>query len=216
LAIAAQASALTLGVGWSPSSTEAEMLQVQKSGAEMFRVPLPPEDDGVVGAAAEHGVKIDAVIGGGSLPADTATFVSKVEAEVRSYGCEGSFWSNHPQIPYDPVVTWEILIEPNAAQVPATDFGQFVSTVANAIHSASKCGSTEVLAGGLLIWGNSTKAENGKSSLQGSVEYLAEAYPYFASNSAVTGVAIHPYELNPSTFYTPPGGTRYSAIEAFK
>src|SRR4051794_14973625 len=71
------ASALTLGVGWSGDSglNEPEMLQVGRSGAGTFRVPMAPENnnDGVVKAAAENGVTIHAGIGGnGPLPSGSS------------------------------------------------------------------------------------------------------------------------------------------------
>jgi hypothetical protein len=225
------ASALTLGVGWSgnPSLNEPEMLQVGKSGASTFRVTMPPENnnDGIVKAAAENGVTIHAGLnGGGPLPSGSArtTFISQVRNEVKRYGYSGEFWAANPGLPYKPITTWEVWNESNSLGIAPAEYGVFLSEVASAIQAASneRAGrGTDVLFGGLLAMGNLGKTfgtwqERGPVTYMGALQYLQEAYPYIKSSSNVTGVAIHPYELDPETFYQPAGKPRYNRIEAFK
>jgi hypothetical protein len=225
LAFVSSASALTLGVGWvNPANTEPEMPIVAKSGAEAFRVPLPPtnNNDGVVRAASENGVTIHAEVsaeyqGDPGLPsgANRTDFMNKLYQEVRSYGYSGSFWSKegNTSLPKKYITTWEIWNEPNIHGIGAEEFGQFVSEAANTIQQASKDqagGATTVLSGGLLSLGNTG---TGLSGYWGAAGYLHNAYTYFASNSNVTGVAIHPYEIDDATFYNGPTTTRVQAFE---
>ncbi len=134
-------------------------------------------------------------------------------SEVSRYGYGGQFWNENPSLPYRPVTTWEVWNEPNLHGIGAAEFGQFVSEVANAIQAASQAQggrSTEVLSGGLLVWGN---VGTGSIGYYGAMKYLDQAYAKFGSNGNVTGVAIHPYELDPATFLN---GSSTPRIEAFK
>ncbi|HKZ15019.1 MAG TPA: hypothetical protein VJL81_14355 [Solirubrobacterales bacterium] len=202
------------------------MTQVGRSGAEIFRVPLAPkgENDGVVTAAARNGVTINANIGGNEpLPpmgVERTAFINGVSNLVQRYGYGGQFWAENPGLPYKPVTTWEIWNEPNDLNIGPVEFGIFLNEVASAVQSASyaRAGrSTEVLSGGLLVLGNrgGTKGnwfQRGPDTYNGALAYLREAYPYFGGiGSSVTGVAIHPYELDPSKFQT--GYRRMQAFE---
>ncbi len=224
LAFAPPAAALTLGLGWvEPEAIEPEMLQVGKSGAQTFRVPLSPfnDNDGTVAAAAANGVTIHAeVSAGSSLPVGSARseFIDGVAGEVRRYGYGGQFWAENPTLPYEPITTWEVGNEPNYASIAPDEYGIFLNEIASAIQAASRSqgrSGTEVLSAGLLIWGNQGLTagnweEREPISYQGALRYLEEAYPYFGGNPGVTGIAIHPYELNPKTF---PGSSRIGAFE---
>lgn len=108
--------------------------------------------------------------------------------------------------------TWEIWNEPNNASIPAAEYGGFVNEIANTIHSASLGGNPEILSGGLLVWGNSPHNETGAVTYLGALRYLEEAYGHFGSNPYVSGVAIHPYELDPESFHQP----GYTAVQAFE
>jgi hypothetical protein len=223
LAAASSASALTIGVGWSGNKGQntAEMGVIGKSGAATFRVPLggpgnEKENEEMFAAAAANGVTIHAEVSAGksSLPSGPARteFFEEVEGKVKNYGYSGEFWEKHPSLPYKPVTTWEVGNEPNLNGIPAEEYGQFLGEAANAIQSASKARSgkgTEVLFAGIYAWGN-------QSALANAVTYLAQAYTKFKTNGNVTGVAIHPYELDPETFFEPKKGTHYNRIEAFK
>jgi hypothetical protein len=127
----------------------------------MYRVPLiysagnPKANDGLIQAAAENGLEIDANLQKGAvLPSGSALteFKELTERLVRRYGYGGEFWSENPGVPYHPIKTWEIWNEENAEGVPATSYGPFLGEIANTIHGASKepGQSTEVLFGGLL------------------------------------------------------------------
>jgi hypothetical protein len=192
---------------------------VGKSGAEAFRVPLPPSlnNDSAVEAAAKKGVTIHAEISSGvALPTGAArtSFLGNVYNEVQRYGYGGQFWAEHSSLPYRPITTWEVWNEPNGSGIGAAEYGVFLGEVANTIQAASQAKAgrgTNVVFGGLLVWGNSGKGEKGSVTYTGAMTYLEEAYPYIAANPNVTGIAIHPYELNPETFHS--GLGRIQAFE---
>jgi hypothetical protein len=229
LTFASSASALTLGVGWSgnPGNSESEMPLVAKSGAAVFRQTFAPttNNDGLVTMAAESGVTIHPVVqaeyaGDPGLPsgANRTDFLNKLSATVKRYGYNGEFWSeaSHSGLPKKYITTWEVWNEPNLHGIAAGEFGQFVSEAANTIQSASQAAAgrnTDVISGGLLVWGNIGAGEAGYTGAQ---KYLEQAYANFGANANVTGVAIHPYELDPETFYKPLNLPRYNRIEAFK
>jgi hypothetical protein len=225
LCLASSASALTLGVGWSgnPPANVGEMPLVGKSGASTFRVPMgggfgsEASDNNLVMAAAENGVAIHAELSSGtsSLPTGAARteFIAWAHRAVELYGYNGQFWAAHPSLPYRPITAWEVWNEPNNQGIGATEYAQLLNEVANTIQSASQSQAgrnTDVLSAGLLVWGNTGK---GSVGYLGAMEYLAQAYATFGSNANVTGVAIHPYELDSGTFLN---GSKTSRIEAFK
>jgi hypothetical protein len=225
----ARASALSLGVGWSEGGRNVEeMPLVAKSGATMFRVPMsqPWFDDELVQAASENGVSILANLAPDPLPQgkQRTEYLQWVTEVVERYGYGGAYWDEHPNVPYQPIPAWEITNEPNDHQFSPLEFGLFVSEVAATIQAASSSQAdraTEVITGGLLAFGDHGQTEGnwferGKDSFQGAIAYLEAAYPYFSTSPNVTGVAFHPYELDPATFGTVPGnpeGVGY--LEAF-
>jgi hypothetical protein len=224
------ASAITLGVGWSGDAGRDafEMPLIGVSGATTFRVPQGAINDALVEAAAKSHVTILAQLGGGeTLPPDRAKFRQEVEALVKRYGVNGEFWSSYPGTP-EPITTWEVWNEPNnnLHGIKPSDFGTFVSEVAEAIHKSSLGGSPEVLFGGILANGNLGPSSGNwlemdelfkvegvdkrkGTTFTAAIKYLEEAYG--SLNSYVDGVAFHPYEVYTSTFHE-----GYSAIEAFK
>jgi hypothetical protein len=217
LALTSQASALTLGVGWTGAANNVpEMPLVGASGAATFRVPASEISEKLVETAAESHVTILAQLGGGdSLPSDRAGFRQEAINLVETYGVNGKFWKNHSTLPPEPITTWEVWNEPNLhlhGNSPA-EFGSFVSEVAEAIHTHSPGGSPEVLFGGIPYKENGEIKRKG-STLNAALKYLEEANG--SLNSYVDGIAIHPYENNPKTFFTPEGGEQYDRIEAFR
>ena len=227
LTLTSSASALTLGIGWvNPANNEPEMPIVAKSGAQAFRVVLPPtnDNDGTVRAASESGVTILANVSaeypeGLPVGENRKIFMEKLYQEVRRYGDNGSFWTEpgNTGLPKKPITTWEIWNEPNLHGVDAAAFGKFVSEAADKIQQASidqAAHMTTVLSGGLLAEGNVGWGKNEQPwSYTGAMAYLQTAYAEFGSNANVTGVAIHPYEINDQNFIN---GTNTTRIQAFE
>jgi hypothetical protein len=60
----------------------------------------------------------------GSPPADPLTYTAYLQALVLRYGPAGSFWQEHPELPYRPVREWQIWNEPHLDEfwhVPGDD-----------------------------------------------------------------------------------------------
>jgi hypothetical protein len=227
LSLVPSASALTLGVGWSgnPPNNNIEMPLVGKSGAETFRTPMGggfghlAEDDTWVENAAKANVTIHAEVSTSltSLPTEhaRAEFLEWVSFAVERWGYGGDFWYEpaHASLPYRPITTWEIGNEPNQNGIDPVVYGKYLSQVADTIQTASQKKAqrfTDVLFAGILANENTG---TGKASLQGALQYLTDAYPYFGFNPNVKGVAIHPYENDASRFINGPSTTRVGAFK---
>lgn len=48
-----------------------------------------------------------------SVPKDPADFAAFATAMAKRYGPDGSYWSDHPGLPRDPIAAWQIWNEPN-------------------------------------------------------------------------------------------------------
>ena len=226
LAVASSASALSLGLQWTGGydQTPNEMDVVGKSGASFFRMAVQPGHskqgtdwnyyDSIFGNAALNGVTILPQLGEGMngnalLPnkneAEEKAWIDWAKQAVRRYGYNGVYWSTHPGVPYRPAVAWELWNEPNNpsfGSISATAFGAFLLWAGNAVQSASEAWSgqkTNVLFGGLLAWGSGTNYQN----------YLSTAYAI--GGGSVTGIAFHPYLLDPASFA---GKTRIQAFQS--
>jgi hypothetical protein len=81
--------------------------------------------DRVVGLAAAHGIDLVPVVrgtpgwaalnpyAGGSPPADPSTYAAYIQALIGRYGPQGTFWTEHPELPRHPVRAWQIWNEPH-------------------------------------------------------------------------------------------------------
>jgi len=81
--------------------------------------------DDVVGGAARNAVRLVPVLYGSpsfaalratnppTTPVARAAFARFVTDAVRRYGPHGSFWAEHPELPYFPITTWQVWNEPN-------------------------------------------------------------------------------------------------------
>ncbi len=200
-----------------------EMDMVQKAGASTFRLPISPEwsekgavewewYDEIFRAAAEHGVTIlphfqGRMNGEDDLPTvgEKVAWSEWAKVAVRRYGYNGTFWSQYPSVPARPVFAWEMLNEPNNnsfMNITGTEYGEFLQWAGPAVQTASESWGgqkTGVLFGGLLAWSGGTEWQ----------KFFLNAYNVPGAESAFTGLAIHPYELDTSKF---PGETRIQAF----
>ena len=71
---------------------------------------------------------------------------------VERYGPHGRFWSEHPEVPRDPIRTWQIWNEPNfkyfVARPNPGEYGRLVKRSARAIHALDL--GAKVVLGGLF------------------------------------------------------------------
>ena len=124
---------------------------------------------------------------GAALP----RFQGFVKAAVRRYGSDGTFWSDHPDLPKLPVTNWELWNEPNSPIFwkPAPDAAQYASLLA-AFHSAvtSADPAAHVLLGGLF------PTPSGGVPMD---EFLAQLQRSGAGGD-FDAAALHPYAANPA------------------
>ena len=112
-----------------------------------------------------------------------------VGAAVDRYGPGGEFWSQHPDVPADPIRAWQIWNEQNSESfyAPKPDpkhYAKLLSAASNAIHSRDS--GADVVLGGMAQLAGSHKAIVGS-------EYLAKLYKVKGASKSFDGVAPHPY-----------------------
>jgi hypothetical protein len=118
-----------------------------------------------------------------------------VRGAVERYGPRGTFWSENPELPRDPVRTWQIWNEPNfkyfVARPNPAEYGRLVKRSARAIRAADP--GAKVLLGGLFAKpGEAGKFRPPRAFT--AADFLDKMYrrtPGLAA--AINGVALHPY-----------------------
>jgi polysaccharide biosynthesis protein PslG len=157
--------------------------------------------DPVVREAAENGIRVLATVY--STPgwaAETAEipplgrslqgFERFARAAAERYGTDGTFWSQHPDVPKLPVIDWQIWNEPNSPLFwkPNPDAGQYLQLL-RAFNSAVKGVDPQarILLGGLF-----PTPRDGISM----EEFLSALYQG-GGRSLFDAVAIHPYARTP-------------------
>ena len=118
-------------------------------------------------------------------------------AAVDRYGPDGSFWAEHPELPYQPIGAWQIWNEPNLVsyylpRIDAAAYARLVRDVAGAIRGEDP--DAEIIMGGLS--GNRTNPRRESIS-----RFLRRFYAVPGIASAVDGVAVHPYHPKPKGVY---------------
>ena len=118
---------------------ESEVQAMEESGVTTLRAPFywwtaqpdkgqPPNfeaTDPLVEATARAGIELLPIVVGtpswaarhpklrNSPPAGTATYAAFLKALIGRYGPDGSFWSDHPDVPKQPIEAWQIWNEPD-------------------------------------------------------------------------------------------------------
>ena len=134
----------------------------------------------------------DPVWHSGSPPADISQYASFARGLASRYGPGGSFWTQNPQVPYDPVHMYEIWNEedsyrywntgPNPAQ-----YAQMYLQARAAIRSEDP--NAIVIVGGLT---------DGNGEADAFVRQMFAADPDLRGN--VDGFGLHPYVVTPNDF----------------
>lgn len=121
-------------------------------------------------------------------------------ALARRYGRDGSFWSQHPDLPYRPVTTYEIGNEPNLAAFwcPRPDPAAYASTfvlAAKLVRAVDPKATIEV--GGLAPI-PATQPPDGPPQRVAVAEFLTAAVRAEPSLPRLAdAVAVHPYAATP-------------------
>ena len=193
------------------SAMQGQGVQVVRADVPWARVePTPPSSTGVhtyhwdaidwfVIALAQHHLRLQPLIDfsvwwakscpGFCAPDDPNTFATYAQAVAARYGAGGSFWAQHPQLPYLPAQIFEIWNEENVARYyidPAT-YGRLYLASRTAIHTVDPAASVDV--GGLA-----DDSGTFNPSLDYPSWYVINMFGYDpALRGNVDGFGLHPY-----------------------
>ncbi|MDX6581482.1 MAG: polysaccharide biosynthesis protein PslG [Solirubrobacterales bacterium] len=110
---------------------------------------------------------------------------------ARRYGPGGVFWLLHPELPDEPIETWQIWNEENDPGffAPAPDVGRYaalLSAASEAIRGVDA--SAEILLGGMCCY-----PLHGRDGGIRTTDFLRSLYEYPGIDADFDGIAIHPY-----------------------
>jgi hypothetical protein len=157
---------------------------------------------------------VTAECGTNSPPARTADYAALLDALARRYGREGSFWDEHPDLPYEPITNYEAWNEPNFARLwcPEPDpsaYARLYLAAREAVHAVDP--KAVVLLGGLAAFPVDEAGPPAKLTPDTFLSQAVEAVPRLADE--VDAVAVHPYGANPEAVLAALGRFR-SALDA--
>ncbi|MBS1863911.1 MAG: hypothetical protein JSS68_19610 [Actinobacteria bacterium] len=190
------------GAAYEWSSFDPIVERAAKSGIELlpFVVGTPSWAVPNVNVPGAGGAKAPA-----RLPATgtaATAWTAFLKAAVARYGAGGTFWSENPLVPADPIHTWQIWNEPNfkyfVAKPNPTEYGKLVSSSSTAIKSVDPtakvilAGLFSKPAGGRRAVGK--KVANPTSPNWFASYFLEQMYKMSPGiKSKFQGVALHPY-----------------------
>jgi hypothetical protein len=111
-------------------------------------------------------------------------------AAVRRYGPDGTFWAEHPELPYMPIHSWQIWNEQNSPYFfrPSPNpelYAAMLRSSEREIRAADP--GAEIVLGGVF------SAKDRPGGLVGSAHYLRELYRVGGVAGSFDSIAIHPY-----------------------
>jgi hypothetical protein len=123
-----------------------------------------------------------------SAVTDTTDFAAYAVAVAARYGARGTFWSQHPSLPYLPAQIFELWNEENTSQwyVSPQNYGLLYLAVHTAIHGVDPSASVDL---GALSDSGAYSQSNDSASWY--LVYLFGAYPQLTS--IIDGYGLHPY-----------------------
>jgi polysaccharide biosynthesis protein PslG len=115
-----------------------------------------------------------------------------LEALVGRYGPSGTFWELHPELPKEPLRTWQIWNEENDHRFAEASVGGYA-----ALLRVSAAAMRSVDPGAQLVLGGLYATPTVKPSLDATV-FLDRLYRHRGLRSLFDGVGLHPYAADPS------------------
>src|SRR2546421_3655673 len=131
---------------------------------------------------------IDYSFDGGAW-SDVTGYAAAAQVFATRYGPGGTFWAQHPKLPYLPVQTYELGNEEDGSQwnIPAQPYGALYLAVHTAIHAVNP--SASVVVGGLSEYNGPYDPSQDQPS-----SYLVQLFGYYPQlTGIVDGYALHPY-----------------------
>jgi hypothetical protein len=186
----------SLGINFEGSPPDLAVASAAGAGLARYQVIAGRNIDPVVELTAAAHLRLYPMMG---LPrsqgaaADASAMATFVTSFAQRYGPGGTFWAQHPELPYLPVESYEIGNEPDITPTaPAdetslhyanpADYAQVYETARAALHQVDPSGQAVV--GGML--------DSGSIDLGLVEQYLAAIGP-------VDAVGYHPYLYNVTT-----------------
>ena len=193
---AAPLSHESLGINFTGSPTDLATAAAAGVGLARDEVIAGSNTDAVVELTAAAGLRLYPMLG---LPrsqgpaADAAAMAAFVTSFAQRYGRGGSFWAQHPELPYLPVESYEIGNEPDITPTAPADqtslhyadpaaYAQVYETARAALHQVDP--AAQAVVGGML--------DSGGIGLDQAEEYLSAIGPMDA-------VGYHPYLYDVTT-----------------
>ena len=179
-----------LGVNFTGAPSDLAMASGAGVGLARDQVIAGANTDAIVGLSAAAHLRLYPMLG---LPrsqgaaADASAMAAFVTSFAQRYGRGGSFWAQHPELPYLPVESYEIGNEPDitpTAPADATslhyvnpaDYATVYESARAAVHQVDP--AAQAVVGGML--------DSGAIGLDQAEQYLAAIGP-------VDAVGYHPY-----------------------
>ncbi len=127
-----------------------------------------------------------------SPPANPSDYTSYLVQLAQRYGPNGTFWSEHPEVPKRPLRVWQIWNEPQlryqwASKDWEAGYGQLLHAAHDALKQADP-GSTVVLAGATNFAWDALEALYDKGDIKGRFD-VAALHPYTGSAGRVVKAA---------------------------
>jgi hypothetical protein len=205
-----------LGVGYVRSSFDWSQIEPSPPVGGRHSYRFAPLDGWVGTLASQHLRWLPTVKGGpipewaasrsappecgtNSPPEGTADYAALMDALARRYGRGGSFWHEHPELPYEPVTEYEVWNEPNFGRLwcpkpePAA-YARLYLAAHDAVHAVDP--RAVVLIGGLAAFQTDEAGPPAKTSYRTFLSAAVDAVP--ALRDAVDAVAVHPYGKDPA------------------
>lgn len=174
------------------SATDSQISEAARTGIDVlpFLAGVP--------AWAERQVSVG---GGVQVPATLpvagrakAGWIAFCKAAVARYGPSGSFWSEHSDVPFQPLRNWQIWNEPNfkffVHKPNPAEYGQMVKISSTAIKGADS--GAKVILAGLFAWPKGGNSKTGNHNLF-AADFLEGLYRVPGIAAKFDGIALHPY-----------------------
>ena len=124
-------------------------------------------------------------------PAQRRAWSDFLRALVERYGPAGEFWERHPELPSEPIRTWQIWNEPNDhrfAEASVRSYVRLLRVTAPALRSGDP--GAGIVLGGLY-------ATPPVEPSFDATTFLARLYRHRGVRRLFDGVALHPYAVDP-------------------
>ena len=227
----ASARAIEYGVAPQGDLGSRDFAKMRSTGVDVLRVfivfpdvkPVPPVAnydfsglDKLIGDAARQRIRaLPFIVGAPSWvphgsqdpPKAWSEFVA---AAVARYGSDGTFWSDHPQIPRVPVKAWQIWNEQNSrafyfSKPSPRSYAHLLRAASMAIRSQDP--KAEVVLGGMAELAGSSKAKTG-------TKYLRALYRINGIKRYFDAIAVHAYAKEASVAVDQVGRFRREMLRA--